>query len=80
MQKIVHLKELHLAKQSLYELETKEAKTGSIPLVEEITDILKIESLSLAVHLLPSVDPFAFSSFFSQLLNLLFYNTPQLFL
>jgi len=48
---------------------------GSIPTEVETADTLVVESLSSAVHLLPLADLFFFNSFFSQLLNLLSYNT-----
>ena len=57
-------KELHLAKQGLYELETEEAKTGSIPTVVETADTQVVESLSLTAHLLPLTDLFFLSSSF----------------
>ena len=69
--------------QSLCELEAEEAKvakTGSIPTVVETADTLVVESLSLTFHLLPLADLFFFDSSFSQLPDLLFYNTPQPFL
>ena len=72
-------KEYRLVEQSLYELETEEAevaKTGSIPTEVEIADTSVVESLSLAVHLLPLIDLFFFNSFFFQLPDLLFYDTP----
>jgi len=54
--------------QSLYKLETEEAKvakTGSISTVVKTTDILKMVSLISGVHWLPLTDPFAFNfSFF----------------
>ena len=60
-------KEYHLVKQSLHKLEAEEAimaKMSSIPTVVETADILVVESLSPAVHLLPLVDPFFFNSSF----------------
>ena len=60
-------KELHLAEQSLYELETEEnvgAKTGSNSAEVETADTLVVESLSLAVHLLFLADLFLFNSSF----------------
>ena len=50
--------------QSLCELEAEEAKMGSIPIMEETTDTLVVESLSPVVHLLSLIDLFAFNSFF----------------
>jgi len=52
------------------------AKTGSIPTVVETAHTLAVESLSLTAHLSPLADPFFFNSFFLQLPDLLFYNTP----
>ena len=67
--------------QSLCELkaeETEVAKMGFNPTVVETADTLVVESL--LVHLLSLADLFLFDSFFFQLPDLLFYNTPQPFL
>ena len=76
----IHFKEYYFVEQSLYELETEEAKMGSIPTIVETVNILVVESLSLEVYPLPLADLFFFNSSFFQLPNLLFYNTPQFFL
>jgi len=65
--------------QSLCKLETKEtevAKMGSNPTVVETANTLVVESLSPTAYLLPLADPFFFNFSFSQLPDLLFYNTP----
>jgi len=66
--------------QSLYKLETEEVKISSNPIIVETADTWVVESLSLMAYLLSLTDPFFFNSSFSQLPDLLFYNTPQLFL
>ena len=50
---------------------------GSNPTVVEIVNTLVVESLSLTACLLPLTNLFFFNSSFSQLPDLLFYNTPQ---
>ena len=50
--------------QSLCELKAEEAKMGSNSTVMETANILVMESLSLAVHLLPLTNLFFFSFFF----------------
>jgi len=52
------------------------AKTGSILTVVEKIDILMVKSFVFKAHQLLLVNLFAFNFSFSQLLNLLFYNTP----
>jgi len=47
---------------------------GFIPIAVETADILIMESLSLAVYLLPLADLFKFGLSFSLLPNLLFHN------
>jgi len=72
-------KELHLAEQSLYELETEEnvgAKTGSNLTVMETAYTLAVKSLSLTAHPSPLADPFFLNSSFFQLPDLLSFNTP----
>jgi len=67
--------------QSLCELEAEEvevAKTGSISTAVETVYTPVVESLSPVVYLSLLVDLFSFNSSFSQLPDLLFYNTPQL--
>ena len=74
----MHSKEYHFVKQSLCELKAEEAevaKMGSNPTVVETVDILVVESLSLMAYLSPLADLFFFNSSFSQLPDLLFYNT-----
>jgi len=69
--------------QSLYKLETEEtevAKMGFNPTVVEIADTLVVGSLVSEACQLLLTDLFAFNLSFSQLPDLLFYNTPQLFL
>ena len=63
--------------QSLCKLKAEEvvvAKMGSNPIVVETANTQVVESLFLVVHLLPLTNLFFFSSFFSQLPDLLFYN------
>ena len=65
--------------QDLYKLEAEEAKvakTGSIPIAVKTTDILEVESFVFKAHQLPLTNLFAFNLSFSQLPDLLFYNTP----
>jgi len=65
--KKIHSKKYCLIEQSLCELEAEEvkvAKTGSNPTVVETANTLVVESLSLAVHLLPLADLFFFNSSF----------------
>jgi len=61
----IYFKEYCLVEQSLCTLEIEKAKTGSNPTIVETADILIVESLSLAVHLLPLANPsfFGFSFF-----------------
>ena len=76
--KKIYSKEYCLVEQSLCELEAEEvevAKMGSIPTVVETVYILVVESLSLMACTSPLADLFFFNSSFSQLLDLLFYNT-----
>ena len=76
--KKIYSKEYCFVKQSLCELETEEAvvaKTGFNLTVVETVDTLVVESLSLIAYLLSLTD-FFFNSSFSQLPDLLFYNTP----
>ena len=49
---------------------------GSNSAEMETADTPVVESLSLAVYLLLLADSFLFNSFFFQLPDLLFYNTP----
>jgi len=53
---------------------------GSNPTVVKTVNILIVESLFLMAYLLFLTDLFFLGSFFSQLPNLLFYNTSQPFL
>ena len=79
--KRIHSKEYHFVEQSLYKLETEEAevaKTGSNSTMVEIANTLVTKSPVFETHQLPSTNPFAFNLSFSQLPDLLFYNTPQL--
>ena len=62
-------------KQSLCELKAEEAKMGSNPTKVETTDILGVESLVSEAHQLLLTDLFVFGLSFSQLPDLLFYNT-----
>ena len=69
-------KKYHFVEQNLYKLKIKEikmAKTNSIP-----TDTLAVESPVFETYQLPLANLFAFNFFF-QMLNLLFFNIPQLF-
>ena len=75
--KKICFKEYCLVEQDLCELETEEAKMSSNPTVVETADTQVVEFLSPTTHLLPLADLFFFNSSFFQLLNLLFYNTPQ---
>ena len=65
---MVRLKELHLVKQSAYELEEEEAKALSIRVVASLGP--------LVVPLLFLADPFLFNFSFSLLPDLISYNTP----
>ena len=56
------------------------AKIGSNLTVVETVDILKVESPVFKAYQLPLINPFAFDLSFSQLPDLLFYDTPQPFL
>jgi len=81
--KKIYSKEYCFVEQGLYKLETKEvevAKMGSNPSVVETVDTLGAESPVFKAHQLSLTDPFAFNLSFSQLSDLLFYNTPQPFL
>ena len=63
--KRIHSKKYHFVEQGLCELETEEAKMDSNLTMVETAGTLVVESLSLAVHLLPLADLFFFySSFF----------------
>ena len=73
--KKIYFKEYHFVEQSLYKLKAEEAKTGSILTAVKTVNILIVESLSLMAYLSPLADPFFSNSFFSQLPDLLFYNT-----
>ena len=64
--KKIYLKQLCLAKQSVYKLEEKEVKVLSTRVI--------VSSNLLVVSLLPLTSPFKFSPFFSLLPNLLSYN------
>jgi len=81
--KRIYSKEYHFMKQSLCKLkaeETEVAKTGSIPTAVKTTNTLGVESPVFKTYQLPLTNPFTFNFSFSQLLNLLFYNTPQFYL
>ena len=74
----IHSKEYCLVEQGLCELETEEvkvAKTGSNPTVVETAYTPVVESLSSVIHSLLLADLFFFYSSFSQLPDLLSYNT-----
>ena len=79
----IYSKEYCFVEQSLYELETEEAevvKMGSILTVVETTNTPEVVSSAFMVYWLPLTNLFAFNFSFSQLPDLFFYNTPQLFL
>ena len=75
----MHSKGWKLVEYNFSELETAEAKMDSNPTIVETADTQAVKSLSLIIHLLPLTDSF-FNPSFSLLPDLLFYNTPQLFL
>ena len=69
--------------QSFCKLETEKAevaKMGFNSIVVETANTLKAEFPVSKTYQLPLTDLFAFNLSFSQLPNLLFYNTPQPFL
>jgi len=75
----IYSKEYHFVEQDLCELEAEEievAKMGSNPAEVETADTLVVGSLSPTAHPLLLADPFFFDFSFSQLPDLLFYNTP----
>jgi hypothetical protein len=77
--KKVRLKEWRLAEQGLYKLKAKEAKMDSVQEEAETACTLVVDPVDNPARLLPSTNPFIFSSFLI-IPNLFSSNTPIPFL